>query len=292
MSFAEQILGLHAKGLRNYEIAAKLGCAQNTVTWHLSRRGLQSNQNKCISGHPWTEQNTYWTKKGHRSCRTCHRLANRRQNGWQPSADRSRFDHDFFSRAKSTTAWLAGLIAADGCIHDHRRWTLGQSGPHGLELMRSVSELLGHGPGPRTKATSSQTAYTINVSSAKQVSDLENLWRITPKKSLTLRWCHPPEPLICSFLRGYFDGDGHVSANNPPRMAVVGTPEFVTAFRSALPVGGGSLRFHSERTVTFSMSHQKARAALEWLYHDEDLPVSVKAERARGLLATYPRPRK
>lgn len=42
---------------------------------NMRRAGLAVTQ--CKHGHEYTEANTYVTKKGERSCRTCHRLAER-----------------------------------------------------------------------------------------------------------------------------------------------------------------------------------------------------------------------
>ena len=34
----------------------------------------------CVHGHPFDEENTYWTTKGARMCRTCRREAGRKKH--------------------------------------------------------------------------------------------------------------------------------------------------------------------------------------------------------------------
>ena len=51
------------------------------------RRGLQSSLSpNCPNGHPYTDDNTWLDKKGHRFCRTCNREKARRRLGWTEEA--------------------------------------------------------------------------------------------------------------------------------------------------------------------------------------------------------------
>lgn len=37
--------------------------------------GVNSRKTHCSKGHPFDEQNTYYSAKGYRACRTCHRIS-------------------------------------------------------------------------------------------------------------------------------------------------------------------------------------------------------------------------
>lgn len=286
MSHAAEILRLHGLGLRNYEIAAEVRCAPNTVNWHLSTRGLAPNRDTCKHGHPFSPENTRTTTAGHRACRTCHRLANRSANGWSARPSRDDFDHEFFSHETATTAWMAGLVAADGNVRDHRRWSLALSGEAGRSLVVVAANLIGHRRPIPTRRTSGKDSHQLQASSARQVTDLRERWLVTPRKSLTLQWPDPPDHLVRPFVRGYVDGDGHIgkSKNGAAVFNVLGTPEFIAALRAALPVDGGSLQVCGSRTVRFKVTHRKARAVMAWLYSGDDLPASQKALRAQELI--------
>jgi hypothetical protein len=41
-------------------------------------------------------------------------------------------------------AWFLGLMASDGCICSKNQFSLSQSGNHGLKLIESVQNILGH----------------------------------------------------------------------------------------------------------------------------------------------------
>jgi len=47
------------------------------------QRGLSGRKIACKHGHLYDEANTYFTKAGHRMCRTCARLRMRRKFGWK-----------------------------------------------------------------------------------------------------------------------------------------------------------------------------------------------------------------
>ncbi|MCZ4511793.1 hypothetical protein O3Q52_27160 [Streptomyces sp. ActVer] len=239
----------------------------------------------CKFGHAWTQENTRITKQGWRACRTCHREANRRANGWKPRPDRSDFDHEFFAGDVAPTAWLAGLLAADGCVQGHRIWQLSLSGDVGAHLVKASASLIGHRRSIGVQRTGSQPSHRLHVSSAQHVTDLANVWKITPRKSLTLQWPTPPAHMARPFVRGYVDGDGHVSATEGGRFKVIGTPEFIEGMRSVLPITGGHVQQVGARTVAFALKARKARDLFAWMYADTDLPLSGKARTALEIIS-------
>ncbi|MHC0037906.1 hypothetical protein [Pseudoneobacillus sp. C159] len=66
----------------------------------------------------------------------------------------------------------------------------------------------------------------LNIHSKKMCQDLIN-WGCTPRKSLALQFPkHLPKNLINHFVRGYFDGDGHIKREKMG-IELVGTKDFL-----------------------------------------------------------------
>lgn len=109
-------------------------------------------------------------------------------------------------------AYFLGLLMADGSIHNNKL-TLSLSGVDG-DMINVFGETISNGKYPLYKYTpknSKQVAHRITISNKKICESLQryNTW---DNKSLHLS---PPEnmfdPYIKHFIRGYFDGDGHIS---------------------------------------------------------------------------------
>jgi len=94
----------------------------------------------------------------------------------------------------------------------------------------------------------------LDLSSAKMVSDLSKCG-IVPRKSLILSPPQIRKSLVRHWIRGYFDGDGSVSANGS--FCIVGTDAVVKFIRSNLPVNlclrkvGKCTRIDSVRKSSF-----------------------------------------
>lgn len=298
-SYAAEVLRLHGEGLPNKEIAAKVGCAPNTVHWHLSTRGLLPNRPACIRGHRWTPENTRITTNGARACRTCHRDRNRRDNGWKARPDRSAFQHDYFDRMTPASAYVAGLLAADGCIDSRRdrAWSLTQTGDDGRRHVEWVARQFGHVAGVRASTTvSGKTSWRLNVSSRQHVTALAGIYGIGPRKSLTLAWPeHLPTALVPSFCRGYWDGDGSVgvAVSRRPHLwlsVCSGSDQFLRGMQRELPVsthftGAGS------RVGTLRCFGERAFDLASWLFADADVYRTRKAKAFDMYLIDYPAPR-
>lgn len=121
------------------------------------------------------------------------------------------FNEDFFSIINNSSSYLAGLLAADGCIYNNQVMLEVID----KELIEYLTISLNYNGkiGSRSRENR-KTSYYINITSKKMVEDLNNIWSITSKKSLTLQ---PPNisniENILSFIIGYIDGDGHSYIN-------------------------------------------------------------------------------
>ncbi len=119
---------------------------------------------------------------------------------------------DFFGTINNSSAYFAGLLAADGNVcNDRFRIELSDK-----ELVLSLKETIGYsGEIYKKNRNGFKTLYGIGITSKQCVLDLDKYWNITPRKSLTLQ---PPTGLTeeqeLAYIIGYIDGDGSIYINN------------------------------------------------------------------------------
>jgi hypothetical protein len=200
--------------------------------------------------------------------------------------------HDLFDSPTPEADWLAGLLAADGCVRNGGRlWQLGQSGDHGHALIESVRVLVGSAnPISTHSPRGGAPAHTITITSPSMVTALAEYYGIGPRKTRTLRWPDLAGSRAAAFLRGYVDGDGTLGVYRVSRakamlnVAMVGTPGFVDAALSIVPSPGRRITLrHSSAIIEARWSGRYAWRACQWLYqHGDALPESAKRGRFRA----------
>lgn len=206
------------------------------------------------------------------------------ENGrWQPSEERAMLNHRFFSDSTPNSRWLAGLIAADGCVNE-RAWTIAQSGDHGMRMIEHVRHLTNH----RLSVTATHrkrgaVSYGIYAPSAQMVNDLSTVYGIEPRKTLTYGWPGIEADVAHDFVRGYIDGDGCVGVYTNTKgisflhISLVGTESFIEGARSTIPANGRVThiaRCKNLFELRFSALH--AWDAGRWIYQTADLYPSKK----------------
>lgn len=192
--------------------------------------------------------------------------------------------HNIFDKPSPAADWLAGLIAADGCIaSDRKHWRLSQSGAEGRALMDHVRTLINHRLSLCAQPTAGRTAYSVYVPSADMVGALGELYGIGPRKTLTLGG--PPLQGIraANFLRGYLDGDGCVQEYKTKtcsylHISAVGTPAFIEWAAAVTPIPGGRVRrlLRCRNLSEIRYSGKTACGFGIWLYSDLELYQSPK----------------
>lgn len=152
--------------------------------------------------------------------------------------ERSKYEmnHTFFSYPLTpAAAWVAGFIAADGCM---RTGTTNEIkidiSAADIEVLEKIKSLISYaGPIRRYSRYRKDYAY-LSLSSRQMCKDLIQNFGITNKKSLT--YMIPDKlkthPLLHHFLRGFMDGDGsyyyEYRYKIPElRISAVGTKEFM-----------------------------------------------------------------
>lgn len=168
-------------------------------------------------------------------------------------------DEDFFTRENEQTFYVAGFIAADGCVKirkgrlNTKRYELQiHLSQTDREFLEKIKTTLGSNAtihdiliknSERNPKWNDSWSSQFTITSEKLVKDLEK-FNIVPRKSLIYtfpKWLIK-HPLVHHFMRGYNDGDGSFYI---PRLAegkhteqihfsLRGTPKFLEMYRAIL----------------------------------------------------------
>lgn len=160
-------------------------------------------------------------------------------------------NHHLFSTDTEESFYLAGFIAADGCISQHKSnepncMTICLSQKDEDHLLKIKNALQFSGPIKNIKSTIKKYPDVIyhmvkfDIYSKQIINDLKK-FDIGPRKSLTYNfpeWLNT-HPSVNHFMRGYFDGDGSFYLNNETNnervvFSLRGTTNFLTIFKQIL----------------------------------------------------------
>ena len=125
-------------------------------------------------------------------------------------------NQNFFKTWTPEMAYVLGFFAADGNMIKNNR------GAHFIafystdfSIIKNVRNLLdsNHKISNKQKSKTNEKwkdCYQLQIGSKEIFKDLINLG-LMPNKSLVLKMPRVPDEFLNHFVRGYFDGDGHVS---------------------------------------------------------------------------------
>ena len=128
-------------------------------------------------------------------------------------------NEDFFKEWSPVMAYVLGFFAADGCMIKNNR------GAHFIEfhiadedILEKIKKLFNceNKIAVRERNITWKKAFRLQIGSKKIFEDLVKLG-MTPRKSKTLKLPAIPKKYFQDFVRGYFDGDGNVYANEYQR---------------------------------------------------------------------------
>lgn len=152
---------------------------------------------------------------------------------------------NFFSEDNELSFYVAGFIAADGCLNQHKESPrvseiiirLSKNDNIHLENIRKI--LLSNRP-IRNYENKYSGVSVLKITSDKMCKDLFEKFNITPRKSKTYIFPNflKRHELVNHFMRGYFDGDGSFyiqkQFNEKVCFGLRGTDSFLTDYRSIL----------------------------------------------------------
>jgi hypothetical protein len=118
--------------------------------------------------------------------------------------DSAEVNHQFFETPNELNSYWAGFIAADGCI-TNGRMQISINKTDEMHLRKFVDAV----EGVINITYGKDNTVRVSVASTQWVEDLQRVFNIGPRKSLTLE---PPANLNkrnrLAFITGYIDGDG------------------------------------------------------------------------------------
>ena len=192
-------------------------------------------------------------------------------------------NQDFFKKWSPEMAYVLGFFAADGTMIENKR------GGHylGLEitdktLLYRIRELLGSNNkiAARRRNLEWKIAYRLQIGSNAIFSDLLKLG-ISPRKSKIIELPNIPEDYLSDFVRGYFDGDGHVTIGRYWRKDrekwqwecstrfCSGSKKFLHQLQKALkPYCHGGYIYDKNRGHELVFSRLDSFALFQFMYHN------------------------
>ncbi len=243
-------------------------------------------------GFSLTSVNSFLRKQNLPSCKRSERLL------------RYSCNDNYFGQLTPDTCYVAGFIAADGCVHDKRKsiaLSIGLGIKDKDHLEKIKQQLQCTHPISISKSKTN-VKCSLSIISKQLTADLYSHFKVTPRKSLTLEWPdHLPDELARHFLRGYFDGDGtwhsHIRKNTEaPRLLfqLLGTTSFLEGARDLIvrscgvsPVAIYQPRATSQmRAFNYAGNRVSSRIA-QWLYRDADLYLTRKAAIAQPFIEKF-----
>lgn len=158
------------------------------------------------------------------------------------------FNENYFNILNNESAWVIGLLASDGCIHNDTGISLSQSGTNGLKIMEYVKNILNFtGPvytNTKVKKKSHNIRHAIVLNSSQTVSKLSE-YNIVQRKSLIYEFPEKLIPWLYPFLRGYIDGDGSIGIHRNKvkngislhlDISFLGTKKFIDRCQELIPI--------------------------------------------------------
>lgn len=116
-------------------------------------------------------------------------------------------------------AYVLGFFAADGCmLKNERGGRFVEFHITDKDILEKIKKLLGseNKISVRDRNVKRKKVYRLQLGSKTMFEDLL-LLGMTPRKSKTLKLPSVPQKYFKDFVRGYFDGDGNVYANEYQR---------------------------------------------------------------------------
>lgn len=198
---------------------------------------------------------------------------------------KNKCNHDIFSEDSERAFYLAGFIAADGCIrisktnnsnYTNHRIVIGlaERDEDFLKFLQTLFEsnhklnYYTHKMSKYCNRWNDSNSVKLSITSKQMVEDLRR-FNIVPRKSLMYtfpKWIENHE-LRSHFMRGYFDGDGSFYINSElsyDRLccSIRGTSDFLNVYKNILKEecgDGGYVDMHS----SIAMLCYKGKLALK-----------------------------
>ena len=194
-------------------------------------------------------------------------------------------DFDYFKKWSLEMAYLLGFICADGHIASSKNSLLIQLNKKDKYILENFMKFMKFEG--KIYDYTSKTTCTLHISSKEITKDLTN-FGLTRYKSQELKWIEQiPYQYVSHFVRGYFDGDGHVGlaqAHNPNNkkliVKLVSTLSFIQRlkleFEKHYGSECGSIIDNSSYYELVYTGSNHTKSFLDWIYKDSTEETRLK----------------
>lgn len=230
--YKDIVLQLADQNISAYKIGKQLNISKHTILRWLKKWGRDSSQKCKTNYNDLLKDKTDLVIELHKQGLSCNEIGKRlnhsgssvltllHSNGYDVSGNKYKYsvDEKFFeSIDNEEKAYILGWMYSDGNVTPQglMRICLHHQDEEILQEIKSIMQYSGpllYKPARNTSARQVE----LGISRKKIVDDLINLGCV-PNKSLILKFPtekQVPKHLCRHFVRGYFDGDGHVSNHN------------------------------------------------------------------------------
>ena len=185
----------------------------------------------------------------------------------------------FFKTWSSDMAYVLGFFCADGHLLVNKNAIIFTQHAKDKNILEKIANHLEFNGVFYKK--NQQEAYDLYIFSKEIAQDMKN-FGLTNHKSQELKWIEQiPEQYISHFVRGYFDGDGHVGlaqGSNPNKKKIicklVSTLPFIERLKKEYEkIYGseiGSIKDSGSYFELYYSGQQSALKFLEWIYTDSN----------------------
>lgn len=180
----------------------------------------------------------------------------------------------FFDEPSRINSYIAGFIAADGCIHNGECKV--EVAATDLKHLRNISQIIS--PDIKVKKRAGKNSVVFRFKNEQLITGLRDNFNITPAKSLNLQ---PPnlteQSHIDAFMLGYWDGDGSCFYGNRYkdtsylRLSCNGSYDMMNWMQENLPLPARVEQGHGNVHM-IRYNGMKAKEIHDYLY-DPTLPV-------------------
>jgi len=200
-------------------------------------------------------------------------------------------DISFFENWSPESAYIVGLFAADGYaqVRPGKGVALSISQKE-KEILERIQGLLGRG---RLYYIHQYDSYRYELHSRKLYEFLNRVFgHNVQAKSRTLQWPTVLDEYLRDFIRGYCDGDGHVSVNGRGRPLIrfyCGSEDFRDVLMDTISrltgiIGTTSLAINDVHLALYDGI--KAVCLAKWLYQPGDVAKPRKVQAAEAIAKT------
>ena len=140
-------------------------------------------------------------------------------------------NENYFNENNSNMYYIVGFIAADGTIAKYSNSIDIQLAGKDVEILKKIAKEMNF-TGQVKEFTNSfnREMCRLTITSKNLVESLLK-FNITKNKTLTYQMPNIPDEFLWDYLRGYFDGDGHVSKKGNETSIVTASKDFFDSLK-------------------------------------------------------------